>query len=134
MPPRIALISAALAGFSGVALGAFGAHGLKSVLSAKMMNVWQTAVQYHLVHSVALLALTVGLMVLPNNETKIWLQRSALLMLAGLLLFSGSLYALALTDIRPLGMMTPIGGIGWLLAWGCLFIAALKLPAQPNPS
>lgn len=132
MQARATLISAAIAGFSGVALGAFGAHGLKNVLSAKMLTVWQTAVQYHLVHSVALLALAIALMVLPKSDIRLWLQRSSTMMLAGLLLFSGSLYLMALTGIRPLGMITPIGGVSWLIAWGLIAVAAFKMPASQN--
>lgn len=128
MHPKTTLLSAAIAGFSGVALGAFGAHGLKPILSEKMLAVWQTAVQYHLVHSVVLLALAVALLVLPSGASKTWLQRSATLMVIGLLLFSGSLYAMALTGIRPLGMLTPLGGVSWLIGWGLMAIAGLKLP------
>lgn len=132
MQARTTLISAAIAGFSGVALGAFGAHGLKSVLSANMLAVWQTAVQYHLIHSVVLLALAVALMTLPPSTTTTWLRRSAGLMLAGLVLFSGSLYLMALTGIRPLGIITPIGGVSWLIGWGLILLAALKWPAVDN--
>lgn len=132
MQARAPLITAASAGFSGVALGAFGAHGLKNLLSEKMMTVWHTAVQYHLVHSVVLLALAVALMTLPQSATTIWLRRSARLMLAGLLLFSGSLYLMAVTGIRPLGMITPLGGVSWLIGWGMILLAALKWPAGNN--
>ena len=132
MQARTTLISAAIAGFSGVALGAFGAHGLKSVLSANMLAVWQTAVQYHLIHSVVLLALAVALMTLPPGAVTTWLRRSAGLMLAGLLLFSGSLYLMALTGIRPLGIITPMGGVSWLIGWGLILLAALKWPAVDN--
>jgi len=132
MQARTTLISAAIAGFSGVALGAFGAHGLKSVLSANMLAVWQTAVQYHLIHSVVLLALAVALMTLPPGTTTTWLRRSAGLMLAGLVLFSGSLYLMALTGIRPLGIITPMGGVSWLIGWGLILLAALKWPAGDN--
>lgn len=132
MQARATLISAAIAGFSGVALGAFGAHGLKNVLSAKMLTVWQTAVQYHLVHSVVLLALAIALMTLPKSDLRTWLQRSSNMMLTGLLLFSGSLYLMALTGIRPLGMITPIGGVSWLIAWGLIAVAAFKVPASQN--
>lgn len=128
MQAKTTLLSAAVAGFSAVALGAFGAHGLKQVLSDKMLTVWQTAVQYHLVHSVVLLALAVALLLLPSGVSKTWLQRSATLMVIGLLLFSGSLYAMTLTGIRPLGMITPLGGVSWLIGWGLMAVAALKLP------
>jgi len=89
-------------------------------------------VQYHLVHSVVLLALAVALMTLPPGTTTTWLRRSAGLMLAGLLLFSGSLYLMALTGIRPLGIITPMGGVSWLIGWGLILLAALKWPAGDN--
>ena len=114
---------AAVAGFTGVGLGAFGAHGLKTVLSPDMMTVWQTAVQYHLVHAVVLLALAFGLSAKPEK----WLGRSAIMITLGLLLFSGSLYAMALTGIRPLGIITPFGGISWLIGWAMLIPAALSM-------
>lgn len=132
MKAKASLISAAVAGFSAVALGAFGAHGLKTILSPALMAAWQTAVQYHLVHSTVLLLLALAL--LSNGlpaATRIWLQRSANMMLAGILLFSGSLYLMALTGIRPLGMITPLGGVSWLVAWGLIVMAAIKLP-DPN--
>lgn len=133
MKAKASLISAAISGFSAVALGAFGAHGLKTILSPKLMAAWQTAVQYHLVHSAVLLILAFALLSLslPAPADK-WLKRSANMMLAGILLFSGSLYLMALTGIRPLGMITPIGGISWLIGWGFLLLAALKLPQTDN--
>ena len=79
-----------------------------------------------------LLALAIALLVLPKSDIKIWLQRSSTMMLAGLLLFSGSLYLLALTDIRSLGMITPIGGLSWLIAWGLIAVAAFKMPVSHN--
>jgi uncharacterized membrane protein YgdD (TMEM256/DUF423 family) len=123
MQAKNTLITAAVAGFSGVALGAFGAHGLKGVLSADMLTVYQTAVQYHLIHAVVLLALSLWLQVQPSR----WLSWSARLMLLGLILFSGSLYLLALSGVRPLGMITPLGGVSWLLGWSALLVAAVKL-------
>ncbi|MCD8531946.1 MAG: DUF423 domain-containing protein, partial [Saccharospirillaceae bacterium] len=80
MQAKNTLTAAAVAGFSGVALGAFGAHGLKGVLSADMLTVYQTAVQYHLIHAVVLLALSLWLQVQPSR----WLSWSARLMLLGL--------------------------------------------------
>lgn len=123
MTARLTLMIAAVAGFTGVGLGAFGAHGLKTVLSPDMMTVWQTAVQYHLVHAVVLLALALGL----NSTSEKWLGRSAIMVTLGLLLFSGSLYAMALTGIRPLGIITPFGGISWLIGWALLIPAALSM-------
>ena len=123
MTARLTLMIAAVAGFTGVGLGAFGAHGLKTVLSPDMMTVWQTAVQYHLVHAVVLLALAFGL----STTSEKWLGRSAIMITLGLLLFSGSLYAMALSGIRPLGIITPFGGISWLIGWALLIPAALSM-------
>lgn len=123
MQAKSTLMVAAIAGFSAVALGAFGAHGLKQVLSPDMMEVYRTAVLYHLVHAVALLALAAWQFVAPNR----WLSVSAMLMVAGLILFSGSLYALTLSGIPMLGMITPIGGVSWLIGWALLLVAASKL-------
>lgn len=128
MQAKNTLTAAAIAGFSAVALGAFGAHGLKSVLSADMMEVYRTAVLYHLVHAVALLGLSVWLQVQPSR----WLAWSANMMCAGLVLFSGSLYAMTLTGVKALGFITPFGGVSWLIAWGLLLIAARHL--QPSAS
>lgn len=111
---RPTLLVASLLAASGVAAGAFGAHGLKAVLGATQMGWWQTGVQYQMWHAVALAAL--GLSGLSG------LGRAAALLATGTLIFSGTLYAMALTECRWLGAVTPIGGIlmvaGWLvLAW-----------------
>lgn len=119
------LIYAAIAGFTAVACGAFGAHGLKSVLSDDMMNVYQTGVTYHLVHAAVLLALAVFL---SHNQHSL-LSAAALCMALGILLFSGSLYALAITEIRWLGAITPIGGTIWLIGWGMIFWAGVRWPS-----
>lgn len=126
MSARISLVAAALLGFFAVALGAFGAHGLKSVLEPAMMQVWQTAVLYHLVHSVALLAVAIWHLQQPS----VWLARAALMLLIGTLLFSGSLYLMALTGVRILGMITPLGGVSWLIGWSMLMVAGLKTTSQ----
>lgn len=127
MQARTTLSAAAVAGFLAVALGAFGAHGLKSILDPAMMQVWQTAVQYHLVHAPVLLALGVWQLYAPNR----WLSRAALLMIVGILLFSGSLYLMAVSGIRALGMITPLGGISWLIGWTMLLLAA-RQPLKTN--
>ena len=114
MTPATATRLAALAGFLAVALGAFGAHGLKAVLAQNgTLAVWQTAALYHLVHAVVLLVLAQKATVARGPFT---------LFGAGIALFSGSLYALAVTNVRWLGAITPLGGVcllaGWLaLAW-----------------
>ena len=101
--------------FIAVALGAFGAHALKASLQASgMLDAWNKAVLYHLVHAVALLALAL-------HGTG---NRAAYLFLAaGILLFSGSLYTMALTNVRWLGAITPLGGLCFLAGWAWLFIA-----------
>lgn len=109
--------------FLAVALGAFGAHALKARLSPEMSAVWQTAVQYHAWHALGLLGL--GLLMLH------WPERPGLgvagwLLLAGVALFSGSLYALALTGVRGLGAITPIGGVAFLAGWGVLAWAVAR--------
>ena len=116
--------------FLAVAAGAFGAHALKARLSVEMLAVWQTAVNYHMVHALGLLA--IGLMIgasqaLPTPRYAILLTRAGGAMLVGIVLFSGSLYVLALTGIRILGAITPFGGLGFLLAWGLLAWAAWKM-------
>jgi|TARA_R110000782_G_scaffold5347_24_gene18468 uncharacterized membrane protein YgdD (TMEM256/DUF423 family) len=119
----LTLLLAAILGFLAVGLGAFGAHGLKASLSADMMAVYQTAVQYHFYHCFALLIVGV-LMHIGVQHTS--LKISAVLFFVGVLVFSGSLYALALTGTRWLGAITPIGGLMFLVAWACLAYSAWK--------
>jgi|TARA_R110001592_G_scaffold320584_7_gene598576 uncharacterized membrane protein YgdD (TMEM256/DUF423 family) len=128
MQARMTLMLAAIAGFLGVALGAFGAHGLKDHLTPPMMTVYQTAVDYHLLHAAVLLALGIWQL----SKPQVWLNRAALFMVLGLLLFCGSLYAMVLLNIRMLGMITPIGGVSWLIGWGLLFIAARSMTTSTS--
>lgn len=111
---------AALSGFSAVALGAFAAHGLKSHLSAYAADIWQTAVFYQFVHTLLLFAVVTNEPLLERCYSKV-ITFSTILSL-GIILFSGSLYAIALTGIGTLGMITPIGGLMFLLAWLYLLI------------
>jgi uncharacterized membrane protein YgdD (TMEM256/DUF423 family) len=113
---RIALLRIAAAFcFVAVALGAFGAHALKATLqSTGMLDAWNKAVLYHLVHAVALLAL--ALYGAGNRG-------AYLLLAAGILFFSGSLYTMALTNVRWLGAITPLGGLCFLAGWAWLVIA-----------
>lgn len=110
----------ALLAFLGVALGAFGAHALKARLSADLLQAWNTAVLYHLLHAVALFAL--GLYAKSAGAD---VKTGSAFLLAGILLFSGSLYALALTGIRPLGAITPIGGVLFLIGWGWIALKGI---------
>jgi uncharacterized membrane protein YgdD (TMEM256/DUF423 family) len=109
--------------FVAVGVGAFGAHALKARLAPDLMAIYQTAVQYHFWHALGLLA--VGVLLLQKPESGA-LAAAAWLFVIGLLLFSGSLYALALTGIRGLGAVTPIGGIAFLAAWAALACAAWR--------
>jgi uncharacterized membrane protein YgdD (TMEM256/DUF423 family) len=111
---------AALAGFLGVALGAFGAHGLRGRLSADMLAVFETGVRYHLYHALALLVTAV----IMTRFSGVWVVAAGWFFIAGIVLFSGSLYLLAFTGVRIFGAITPIGGVAFLLGWASLAIAA----------
>lgn len=117
-PSRSLLLAAAVLGAVGVALGAFGAHGLRARLDAHALGVWETAVRYHLVHAVALLAIALS----PHAAA---LRASGWLFAAGIALFSGSLYVLALGGPRALGPVTPLGGLAFIAGWLWLARAAL---------
>jgi uncharacterized membrane protein YgdD (TMEM256/DUF423 family) len=123
MNARLAIVLAAALLFVAVGLGAFGAHALRSRLAPDVVAIYQTAVQYHFFHALGLLA--VGILLLQKPESGA-LIAAAWLLVAGLLLFSGSLYALALTGIRGLGAVTPIGGLAFLAAWAILAWAAWR--------
>ncbi|MDQ6619357.1 MAG: DUF423 domain-containing protein [Pseudomonadota bacterium] len=118
MTPRSVIMAAALLLICGVAAGAFGAHALRGRIAPDLLTVFQTAVQYHLVH--ALGALVVAALWLQWPQAARAFAWCAALLFAGIVLFSGSLYALALTGIRVLGAVTPFGGVAWLLAWALL--------------
>lgn len=117
------LAASAASGFLAVALGAFGAHALKTRLSPELLSVYETAVQYHFYHALALFGVA---LLMANGWQHSLLKASGVLFLAGLVLFSGSLYALALSGVKVLGAITPLGGLCFLAAWACLFAAALK--------
>ena len=106
-----------------VLIGAFGAHALKARLTVENMAVFQTGVQYHFYHAVGLILL--GLIALQIPITP-YLRWSGWVMLVGIILFSGSLYTLSITNIRWLGMITPLGGTAFILAWLMLTIGIMK--------
>lgn len=114
---KLLLLLASLSGFTGVALGAFGAHGLRDRLPENLLNAFQTGVQYQLWHTAALIGVALLLLRWPEGTL---FRVSGGLFVAGILLFSGSLYALALSGIGKLGIITPFGGVAFLLAWLCL--------------
>ncbi len=121
---RLFLLLASISGFLAVGLGAFGAHGLRARLTPEMMAIFQTGVQYHFYHTIALLA--VGLFAMHSPQIGL-LRVAGWLFVAGILVFSGSLYVLALSGIRWLGAITPIGGTAFLIGWVTLAMAALRL-------
>src|SRR5262245_66038184 len=118
---RTFLLVGGLAGFIGVAFGAFGAHALRSRLSSDMLAVFETGVRYQMYHALAVLVVA-----LAAARFDGWLVRAAgWSFTGGIVLFSGSLYALALTGVTPLGAVTPIGGLQLPLGWALLVPLAL---------
>lgn len=121
---KFALLSGSVLGFLTVAIGAFGAHGLKNILeSNNRMNTFETAVLYQAIHALALLIVGILASKLDSNL----LSYSAYAFVVGTIIFSGSLYTLSITNITIFGAITPIGGLCFLIGWGVLFTAILKL-------
>jgi uncharacterized membrane protein YgdD (TMEM256/DUF423 family) len=131
---RIYLLISAFSGLLSVVLGAFGAHGLKKVVSPDMLAVYQTGVQYQFSHSLVLLALAILMLTrVAKPAVMSKLKWSANLMLVGILLFSGSLYTMTFMSAAGefpawLGPITPIGGLAFIMGWIFLMVAAFKLP------
>jgi len=125
--PKLFLVLASFNGLLAVTLGAFAAHGLRNIVAENLLNSFQTGVQYQMYHALALFG--VGLLAL-NYPTAGLLRASGYLFLVGIVFFSGSLYLLALTGIRWLGAITPIGGVAFLAAWTLLawFLIRTELP------
>jgi uncharacterized membrane protein YgdD (TMEM256/DUF423 family) len=113
-PSKWLLILGSINMFLSVALGAFGAHALKVSLSPESMAIYHTGNQYHFYHATGLLAVALASGFFPNSRLIFW---SGVFILAGLILFSGSLYVLSLTGQRWLGMITPFGGMAFLVGW-----------------
>jgi len=120
---RFFLVCGAVSAFISVLLGAFGAHALKAVLSEASLSTFHTANEYQMVHSLALLVL--GVMPRSNEGAQL-LKFSGSSFLAGIVLFSGSLYCLAITGITFLGAITPLGGLAFLSGWASLVVYAFK--------
>jgi uncharacterized membrane protein YgdD (TMEM256/DUF423 family) len=106
----------------GVILGAFGAHGLRARLSPEMLVVFETGVRYHLFHALGLLAVAWAASRWPGSYVSI----AGYFFVAGIFIFSGSLYVLAITGIRWLGAITPIGGVCLIVGWGLLAVGVLR--------
>ena len=121
---RTFLLLGALAGFLGVGLGAFGAHGLRSRVSPDMLAVFETGVRYHLYHAFALLITAAAISRFGDARL---LAIAGWSFVAGVILFSGSLYLLALTGASALGAVTPLGGLAFLVGWACLALFAASL-------
>jgi uncharacterized membrane protein YgdD (TMEM256/DUF423 family) len=113
------IVISAISGFTAVAIGAFGAHGLKEKLSVEMLEVYKTGVLYHLIHSVVLLALSLNTMIKP--------ELPSIFFILGIILFSFSLYIYSTSGIRFFAMITPVGGIAFLIGWLLIIYEAIKL-------
>jgi uncharacterized membrane protein YgdD (TMEM256/DUF423 family) len=120
---RLFFALGALSGGLGVALGAFGAHGLRARLAADALATFETGVRYQMYHALALLAVAFALTRWPGSALP---SAAGWLFVAGTALFSGSLYLLALTGVRWLGAVTPFGGLAFIAGWVCLLVAALR--------
>lgn len=119
---KLFLILGAINGFLAVALGAFGAHGLEGKLSEKALKTWDKAVNYQMFHTMALL-ITGLLLAKIQNGGMLW---AGWMFLVGILLFSGTLYIYSTTGIKTFAMITPIGGVAFLIGWVLLGYAVMK--------
>ncbi len=119
---RIFILIGSILGFTGVVAGAFGGHLLKNRLSPEMLAVYETGTRYHLIHALALLSCGWAVSQYPNAQ----MRSAGWLFMAGTILFSGSLYALALTGIKAFGAITPIGGMLFLAGWLMLAVGAMR--------
>lgn len=116
------IIISAISGFTAVAIGAFGAHGLKEILSTEMLDIYKTGVLYQLVHSVVLLVLSLY----PAIKSKLPL----IFFLLGIILFSFSLYIYSVTGVLAFAMITPVGGICFLIGWLLIIYEAVKIKSR----
>jgi uncharacterized membrane protein YgdD (TMEM256/DUF423 family) len=125
------IFTGAVSGFLSVALGAFGAHALAETLEPRAIAIYQTAVQYQMAHSLALVGLGIWISTTPalvsNPSSHAWAQFTGWAFSLGILLFSGSLYALAVSGIKILGAITPLGGLLFLAGWMALAILCWKV-------
>jgi uncharacterized membrane protein YgdD (TMEM256/DUF423 family) len=117
------LFLGAISALVGVGMGAFGAHGLKAILSPEMLTVYQTGVTYQMWHALGLMGIALMRQQIPESKLLIW---AGWLMFIGILVFSGSLYLLVLLDLKWLGMITPVGGVSFILSWLLIAIFAAQ--------
>jgi uncharacterized membrane protein YgdD (TMEM256/DUF423 family) len=120
---KLFIIIGATNAFLAVALGAFGAHGLADRLEPKYLDIWKTGVTYQMFHATGLMIVAILLGKVPSSALFSW---SGWLMLIGIILFSGSLYALSLTKVGILGAITPLGGVAFLAAWVLMIVGTVK--------
>ena len=120
---KVAVVFAALSGALAVTLGAFGAHGLRGKIEPRLMETFQTAVEYQMIHSVALLMVA---LIISHFGRSLALDISIYAFVGGIILFSGSLYGLALTELRWLGPVTPLGGLFFIVGWLALAVGGLQ--------
>jgi uncharacterized membrane protein YgdD (TMEM256/DUF423 family) len=121
--PKIWIFVGTLLAGTGVILGAFGAHALRQSLSERAMAVYQTGCQYQFIHALALILLGIWS---ASSQSNSLTTAAGWLFTVGTLLFSGSLYLLAITDIKILGAITPLGGLSFIAGWTCFAVAAWK--------
>jgi uncharacterized membrane protein YgdD (TMEM256/DUF423 family) len=127
MTPRLAIVTASLLMALAVAFGAFGAHALKARIAPDLLAVWQTGVTYHALHGLALLLVGLLMLHVPASGP---LRYAAVLFIAGIVLFSGSLYLLALGAPRAFGAITPFGGVAFIAGWIVVAVGALRLVSE----
>ncbi|MEL6366437.1 MAG: DUF423 domain-containing protein [Pseudomonadota bacterium] len=117
------LLAGAINAALSVIAGAFGAHGLQGRVSDRLLSAFETGAQYHLYHALGLILVALAMVQFSGSR---WFSRAAVMMQVGIVLFSGSLYALALTGIPKLGAVTPFGGLSLIVAWGMVAFAATQ--------
>ena len=122
---KLFLVIGCAAALLAVVIGAFGAHGLKPRIAPELMSVYQTGVEYHFYHALGIILVGLAAVHLPESAL---LASAGWTMLAGIALFSGSLYLLSLTGMRSLGAIAPFGGVAFIAAWGLFAAAVIKAP------
>ena len=126
------LVFSGISGSIGVALGAFGAHGLSRWLPLQKMTIFESGVRYHLIHTLALLGMAILLELFPSLSNKLrWVAR---LILTGIFLFSGGIYTYTLTDFKMISYLIPVGGLAWIIAWGMLAVIFIRVSPKSDIS
>ncbi|MEL6301504.1 MAG: DUF423 domain-containing protein [Pseudomonadota bacterium] len=120
---RTVLLAGAINAALSVIAGAFGAHGLQGRVSDRLLSAFETGAQYHFYHALGLILIALAMVQFSGSR---WFSRAAVMMQVGIVLFSGSLYALALTGITKLGAVTPFGGLSLIVAWGMVAFAVTQ--------